>query len=212
MQSSANVYADHHAAAIHHQHQSQVRLFPTWLPGTRASLLHDNQQVTGAIPDYIRTAAHTPDMKQYLIQRSQTATGRDTTWNDDTFDLIAWQPLSEAMKQHMIGQRTQISKYMNDLLPTLQRLQTFNNNSDSRCFACGLLWEDTNHIIQCPCDARHQARMTAFNTFKQQLEKQHTPTIMTTLLTECMSNWIHCRCIALPDWPLPHKPIVQQLT
>jgi len=86
-------------------------------------------------------------MKQYLIQCSHTATGRNTQWNDDTFDLIAWQHLGTALKQQTIGQRTQISKYMNDLLPTLKRLQTFNNASDGRCFACGMLWEDMNHVL-----------------------------------------------------------------
>jgi hypothetical protein len=151
-------------------------------------------------------------MKQYLIQCSQTATGRNTTWDDATFHLIAWQPLGEALKQHSIGQRTQISKYMNDLLPMLRRLQTFSNTSDGRCFACGQLWEDTNHVIRCPCDARSQARTAAFTALKQQLAKQHTPTIMATLLTDSMEHWIHRRRIAIPEWPLPHEPIMQDLT
>ena len=43
-------------------------------------------------------------MKQYLIQRSHTATGRDTQWNDETFDLIAWQQLGAALTQHTTGQ------------------------------------------------------------------------------------------------------------
>jgi hypothetical protein len=151
-------------------------------------------------------------MKQYLIQRSHTATGRDTQWNDDTFDLIAWQHLGTALKQQTIGQRTQISKYMNDLLPTLKRLQTFNNASDGRCFACGMLWEDTNHVLRCSCDDRTQARTTAFATFQRHLEKQHTPTIMATLLMDCMDCWIQRRRISLPEWPLPHEPIHQHLT
>jgi hypothetical protein len=37
-------------------------------PGTRASLFHENDQVTSGIPEYIQTAAHTPNIKQHLIQ------------------------------------------------------------------------------------------------------------------------------------------------
>jgi hypothetical protein len=48
-----NVHANHHATTIHHQHQSHVGTFPSWLPGTWASLFHENDQVTSGIPDYI---------------------------------------------------------------------------------------------------------------------------------------------------------------
>jgi hypothetical protein len=115
-----NVLADHHTDALHHQPPSLIGLFPTWLPGTRAALFHGERPITSDLPTYVRLAAHTPPMKTYLIHCSQTATNRDSPWTDDTFDDIAWQPLGDALRHLPTGQRTQLSKYMNDMLPTLR--------------------------------------------------------------------------------------------
>jgi hypothetical protein len=70
-----NVLADRQANAIYRKPQRQTGLFPSWIPGTRAALFHGDQQVTKGIPAYIRDAAHTPAMKEYLIQCSKEATG-----------------------------------------------------------------------------------------------------------------------------------------
>jgi hypothetical protein len=151
-------------------------------------------------------------MRTYLIHRSHTATGRDSNWNDTTFDSIAWQHLGDALRPLSIGQRIQISKYMNDILPTLRRLQTFDNTTDGRCFDCGQLWEDTNHVLRCPGDSRSQARDLAFQTFRQHLRTQHTPDILATLLCDSMHSWIHRTRIAPPTWPTPTEPIMESIT
>jgi hypothetical protein len=104
-------------------------------------------------------------MKEYLIRQSHEATGRDATWDETIFDTIAWKPLGEAFKKLSIGQRIQLSKYMNDLLPTLRRQQTMDNKTDRRCFECGQLWEDTNHVLRCPCETRSTTRTEALKTF-----------------------------------------------
>ena len=69
-------------------------------------------------------------MKDYLQQQSHDANGRDSTWDEDVFDSIAWKPLGEAFSKLTIGQRIQLSKYMNDLLLTLAHLLKFNNQVD----------------------------------------------------------------------------------
>jgi hypothetical protein len=146
-------------------------------------------------------------MKEYLIQCSHTATGRKSTWDNTTFNLIgAWLHLGKAFPQLTIGQRIQLSKYiMNDLLPTLRRLQTFNNKMDSHCFECGQLWEDTNHVLRCPGDARTKAHDEAFKTFfHQNLLKQHTPDIMATLICNSMHSWVHRSRIFPPNLVPPH--------
>jgi hypothetical protein len=142
-----NILADRHADAIHRQRPHHTGLFPSWIPGTRAALFHGSSPVTKHIPDYLRTAIHAPDMKAYLIDRSITGTGREAPWNDTIFDTIAWKPLHEVFKKKTAGQRLQISKLMHDLLPTARRQQVLDNKHDGRCFVCGLLWEDTNHVI-----------------------------------------------------------------
>jgi hypothetical protein len=170
-----NVLADHHADAIYQLSPNHTGLFPTWVPGTRAALFHNQHQVTKDYPQYLRTAAHAPDMQSYLVRRSKEATGRDSSWDAATFDTIAWKPLGEAFKKLSTGQRIQLSKYMNDLLPTGARLQKFDNKNDGRCFDCNQLWEDTNHVLRCPSDTRHTIRTEAFATFRKHLQQQqHT--------------------------------------
>jgi hypothetical protein len=92
-----NVLANAHATAIHHMQPHTTGLFPSWLPHTKVALYHHGQQVTTNIPSYVRSAAHTPDMREYLLERSHTATGRDTPWTEETFDNIAWKQLGHAL-------------------------------------------------------------------------------------------------------------------
>jgi len=62
-----NVLADHQANAIYSKQPANMGIFPTWVPGTWAALFHEKYQVTKGIPEYIRDAKHTPEMKRYLI-------------------------------------------------------------------------------------------------------------------------------------------------
>jgi lactate dehydrogenase-like 2-hydroxyacid dehydrogenase len=88
------------------------------------------RQVTKGIPAYIRDAAHTPAMKEYLIPRSKEATGREKSWDDTTYELIDWRHYGESFKNQLHGRRIQLSKYTNDLLHTKRRLATFDNRVD----------------------------------------------------------------------------------
>jgi hypothetical protein len=67
-------------------HENCTCIFPTWIPGTRAAPFHGEQKVTKGIPAYIRDADHTPAMKEYLIRRSNEATGRDKSWDEVTYE------------------------------------------------------------------------------------------------------------------------------
>jgi hypothetical protein len=135
-----NILADHHADALHDIPPPLTGLFPTWIPGTRASLFHGQQQVTKDIPTYLRAAKHAPILKQYLIDHSQDKCQHDTEWDEEIFDNIAWMQLGETFKQHSPGQCLQLSKYMHGILLTLKHLSKFDNKINGRCFNCGLLW------------------------------------------------------------------------
>jgi hypothetical protein len=65
-----NVLADKNSNCIHTKRSSRTGNFPTWVPGTRAALYRGSQQITKNLPAYLRTAAHAPDMQEYLIRRS----------------------------------------------------------------------------------------------------------------------------------------------
>ena len=78
--------------------------------------------------------------------------------------------LSDLLQKLLIGRRIQLSKYMHDLLPTAKCLQTFDNWHDGHCFKCGQLWEDTNHILQCPSTEHEQARSDAFQVLREHFQ------------------------------------------
>ena len=77
-----------------------------------------------------QAAIHEPPMCEYLIQRSQHATHRDSPWNNQIYDTVAWEYIGDLLRKLPIGRRIQLSKYMHDLLPTAKRLQTFDNRHD----------------------------------------------------------------------------------
>lgn len=137
----------------------------------RCTVYSGPRQVSKDLPQYLRTAVHAPDMKAHLTRRSHEGTGRTSAWNNNIFNSIARRSLGEAFNELTFGHRIQLSTYMNDLLPTARRRQPLDNRYDGRCFACGLLWEDTNHII-CYCDARVTARADTFRVFRDYLTRQ----------------------------------------
>ena len=105
-----------------------------------------------------------------MINKSQHAMNYNSKWNDQIYDTIAWDYISDLLRKLPIGHCTQLSKYMHDLLPTAKRLQTFDNRHDGCCFECGQLWEDTNHVIQCPSDAHEQARSDTFQVLHEHFQ------------------------------------------
>ena len=147
-----------------------------------------------------------------MINKSQQARHYDSKWNDQIYDTIAWDYIGDLLRKLPIGHRIQLSKLMHDLLPTAKPIQTFDNRHDGRCFECGQLWEDTNHVLQCPSDKREQARSDAFQVLREHFQRQHTPLIMTDIICTTMSHWIQRRRITPPDWPTPSEPIMMAIT
>ena len=100
---------------------------------------------------------------------------------------------------------------MNDLLPTAKRLQTFDNKHDGRCFECQQLWEDTNHILQCPGEDRSNQRKESMITLCAQLNARKTPNVMTDIICDNMENWIHRCQQSIPTWT-QHETFLNALT
>jgi hypothetical protein len=193
-----NILADRQANAIYRTSPGRTGLFPTWVPAPvwlfSVTML---KSLRASLTTY---AMHTPAMKQYLIRHSCEGTGGDKSWDEATYLSIDWQDYGEAFKKLSIGWRIQLSKYTNNLLPTMQQLQVLDNKVDGRCFACNQLWEDTTHVLTCPCEARCAARITARLSFRQQLSKLHTTDIMSKLICDSMDSWLAHRPVTFPAW------------
>jgi hypothetical protein len=206
-----NVLADRQAEAIYSKPIHRTGLFPSWVPGTTAALFHGQHQITKSIPAHIRIAKNAPALKNYLIRRSNEATNRDAKWDNEIYESIAWKPIGETFKKLSTGQRVQISKYLHDLLPTLHRQQTMDNRINGRCFDCGFLREDTNHVLQCKSDDRDTARTEALTTFRQHLQTQKTPDIMATLICNSIKSWLDRTIILPPTRTTPEEQIMTDL-
>ena len=98
-----NVLADCHAEHLHSQPATNIRIFPTWIPGTKAALFYGPSPITSDLLTYIGRAAHEPQMRMYLIEWSQTATNRKLQWNDNVFDSIAWSHMGEAIRNYQLA-------------------------------------------------------------------------------------------------------------
>lgn len=99
-------------------------------PWNLCSALPSRTQVTKDCPNYIQTAKHAPAMKEYLICHSQQEAilGCDSKWDDEIFDTIAWQALGKKFytgsSLQLANSWIQLSKYMNNILPTYKPLIT----------------------------------------------------------------------------------------
>jgi hypothetical protein len=190
----ANCYADRICDDTHQREANTVGRFPEWVPGLRAALFHNGKLVTKKHDKYIEIAATAPRHRQYLIERSQR---RDkfipSVWTEATFDDIDWKAVESSINSMTMGRRIQISKFANGWTPTKKHLSTHDNSVDGRCFACGRLWEDIDHMLRCRSDRRQQARTTALQNLRQHFTKYHTPAPMAKIIMHCLERWFDDR-------------------
>jgi len=88
------------------------------------------------------------------------------------------------------GQRIQISKFIHDWTPTRHHLAKIDNSVDRRCFACGKLREDLDHVLQCPSEWQSIARANALDDLQCHLSKYFTPAPMTAMIMDSISQWL----------------------
>ena len=134
------------------------------------------------------------------------------SWKETSSDGWTGIHMGEALWWLSLSQQIQLSKYMNDILPTVKWLQTFDNKYDGQCFECQQLWEDMNHVIHCPSKAREQTRNEAFTVFSTHFQKQQTPSVLTNILCDSMEHWIHCHQIMPPQWNTAEEHIMTAIT
>jgi hypothetical protein len=119
LRAKINVLADRQDDDIYRKQPRR----PSLIPGTRAALFHGERQVTKGIAAYIRDAAHTPAMKEYLIRRSKEATGRDKSWDNTTYESIDWRHYGESFKKIRTGDESRFPSIPTTYSPPNDALQ-----------------------------------------------------------------------------------------
>jgi hypothetical protein len=195
----ANCHADRICTETHYQHPNATGRFPEWVPGLKAALLHNGRLVTKRQDEYVTTAATTPRHRKYLIKKSQRRDPFITTdWTDATFDDIDFRALEQSMKATSFGRRIQISKFAHNWTPTRDHLACIDNKVDRRCFACGNLKENIDHVLRCPSDRRAAARLKAINELRKHLSDYYTPAPMSAIIIDSVSLWLEGRRPTVP--------------
>jgi hypothetical protein len=111
---------------------------------------------------------------------------------------INWKHYSKTFKKLLIGQLIQIFKYIDDLLHTIQQLQSLITRFMVNALPAIIFGrEDTNHVHTCTVEACCAARAPTQLLFQQQLLCIHTPDIMNKLICDIMDNWLEQRPVTL---------------
>jgi hypothetical protein len=83
-------------------------------------------ELTGELCDINPFLASYPPVQEIPVARFCPVWTDQTEWDEATYNSIDWRHHGEVLKKLSNGRRIQISKYINDLLPTKQRLATFD--------------------------------------------------------------------------------------
>lgn len=208
-----NCHADNVCTEVHSKNVNDVGLFPEWVPGTPAALLHNGRFISKRLDTYVRTAATAERSKTYLIDKSDH---RDpelpAKWTDEIFNNVDWRTHGASIKAQPKGRQLQISKFVNDKAPTKKFLSIFDNSVDSRCFACNTFNETPNHVLRCNSLLRAKTRKRALGVFLDHLTRYHTPKPMADALLTTMKRWLQNLPYQTPTFVLSDDdPLDQRL-
>ena len=187
----ANCFADESCTETHLTPIQDSSIFPAWIPGTRAALLHKGLLIPKRQDQSVRFARTAPRHRQYLISKSKRRDPHiQTAWTDETFDDIDWITHGQSFKALSNSRQIQISKYVHEWAPTRSQQRRISNKNDSRCPMCRTFNETSTHVLQCTSLERDTARTKALQDFKQHLSRYHTPLPMATLILDSMETWL----------------------
>jgi hypothetical protein len=65
-----------------------------------------------------------------------------------------------------------------------------SNKIDRQCFACGHLKENVWDMLLCPSVHQQAAHSKAINEFCTQLSWYHTPAPMSSIIIDCLQQWL----------------------
>ena len=82
---------------------------------------------------------------------------------------VDWRTHGTSIQSKPKGQQIQISKFVNEKVPTKLFLSTFDNSVDSQCFACGSFNKDCVHVLRCTSTLQTKPALRLFMTFETTL-------------------------------------------
>jgi hypothetical protein len=91
VEAKANIVANDECKQVYCRPVQESGMFPQWINGACASLLHNGRLITKCLEEYICIVATEPRHRQHLIKKSDEHDTRiKDKWMEEVFDNIAW--------------------------------------------------------------------------------------------------------------------------
>jgi hypothetical protein len=128
----------------------------------------------------IRSRSTGPALRLYIQQKYQ--------FSDATMDSINWGAHGKAMRA-MIRKRVHLAKLVHECLPTLHRLNKFDDGRRT-CPGCSVQREDRDHIIRCQAESRRTWRETFLAKIDKYLDAAETYPLLRHLWRQAITTWM----------------------
>lgn len=151
----------------------------SFLPGNIATLSINDVEISSNPAVALRSAATTPDYKEYLLERHPT-------WTTTTIDTIDWQVQANAIRRLNFNQQKTIKKFIHNWLPTNGH-PSCSHALTTICPLCNAENETQSHFLTCPeLSNQWQHAVTCITTHGKTLNLD--PSLL-TLITQALSNY-----------------------
>ncbi len=154
-----------------------------------ASLRLGNEIIHRSMEYFVRAAASTPELRDYL--------NKSYKWKGNTCDHVDWFPHGRALKNLEYGQRRTITKFIHGWLPVNKQLQTIDASVPSACVMCGEPTESQKHFLYCKHPDRNEQRHKLRVQLETWISKKATPQ-MTELIIRGLFEWSQSNKASLP--------------
>jgi hypothetical protein len=174
-----NVDADRMAGKYQTEY-GRAHPFAIMSPTTGAYVIYPEGTLTASYVANIRRRATSAQLRKYIQTKY--------AYDDVTMEMINWNAHGKALRSN-IKRRVHITKLVHECLPTLGRLNRFDNGRRT-CPCCPSLQKDRDHVIRCSARSRAKWRtefLQAINRFHEQAE---TYPSLKNLWEEAIREWM----------------------
>jgi hypothetical protein len=189
---AAGKFQDAHGCARPH-----VPLFPH----TGAQLNINQGTVTHNYKSTIRSAAHGPPLLQYIQQRN--------AWTPAILQSIDWRAHELAIGRQ-IHRRVHLTKLIHDILPTNNNVSRWQPNRLEKCPSCPHSFEDRDHVIRCPHQARHEWRQKFLISLRKTCDSINTRPNLQDILLTAIEAWFNDEIADFSRFPNIYSTLIYQ--
>jgi hypothetical protein len=151
------------------------------LPGAKATLYIQKQEVTSAISTALRHAATTQDLRDYFRKKYH--------WKDATIASIDWIITSRALKRIYGRAKITLQKFIHEWLPLNGHPGRALHEDAKLCPCCRAATEDHLHFLECNHPSMQPAWTMAAQAIQKSLTDRQSDPFLKKLIMCAVTNW-----------------------